>query len=128
MGPTELPIVGKIAAGKPIEAQEHIETVDLAALLAQPDCFVLRIDGDSMIDRGIRSGDLAIIRPANTVRDGDIVVALIDGEATLKEFQRIDGGRRVKLVPYNKKMTAKTYPAEEVVVQGILASIVRTQP
>ena len=128
LAPTELPFLGKVAAGRPIEAIEQAESIDLAALLLQPDCFVLRVEGDSMIDRGILDGDLAVIKPAQTARNGEIVLALVDNEATLKEFQKVDGGRRVELVPYNSDLEPQVYEADEVQVQGILSSVIRTDP
>jgi repressor LexA len=127
-GPNELPFRGKVAAGKPIEAVDRADSLDLATLLFQPDCFVLRVEGDSMIERGILDGDLVIIRPASTAVDGEIVLALIDNEATLKEFQRVDGGRQIKLRPHNQKMEARIYSAEDVQIQGILTSVIRTDP
>jgi repressor LexA len=128
LAPTELPFRGKIAAGKPIEAIEEAESIDLAALLLQPDCFVLKVEGDSMVDRGIFHDDLVVIRSAQTAKDGQVVVALVDNEATLKEFKRLDGGRKIKLIPHNPKYEAKVYAADEVEIQGILSSVIRTNP
>lgn len=127
LAPHELPFKGIIAAGKPIEAIEQDESIDLPALLIQPDCFVLRIEGCSMIDKGILDGDLVVIKSAQTAHNGQIVVALVDGEnASLKEFQKIDGGRKIKLIPHNKNLDPQLYEAERVKIQGILSSVVRT--
>ena len=127
LAPNELPFKGVIAAGKPIEAVEQNESIDLSALLIQPDCFVLRIEGDSMIDSGILDGDLVVIKPAQTARNGEIIVALVDNEnASLKEFQKIDGGRRIKLIPHNRDMEPQLYEADRIQIQGILASVIRT--
>lgn len=128
LAPSELPFLGKIAAGRPIEAIEQAETIDVASLLLQPDCFVLRIEGDSMIDRGILDGDLVVIKPAQSAHNGQIVVALVGNEATLKEFRKIDGGRSVRLIPHNANMEPQTYKADEVLIQGILSGVVRTDP
>ena len=128
LAPDELPFRGKIAAGRPIEAIEHAESINLVSLLVQPDCFVLRVEGDSMEERGIFDDDLVIIKSATTATDGQIVVAVVDNEATLKEFKKLDGGRKIKLIPYNDKYEAKTYRADEVEVQGILCSVIRTTP
>jgi repressor LexA len=128
LSPNELPFCGKIAAGKPIEAIEQAETIDIAALLLQPDCFVLRIEGDSMIERGILDGDLVVIKPAKSAHNGQIIVALVENEATLKEFQSIDGGRRIKLIPYNHALEPQIYEADKVQIQGILSSVIRTDP
>jgi len=127
LAPNELPFQGIIAAGGPIEAIERNESVDIAALLVQPDCFVLQVKGDSMIDKGILHGDMVVIKSAQTARDGQIVVALIDNEdASLKEFKKINNGRRIKLIPHNKKMDAQIYDADRVQIQGILSSVIRT--
>lgn len=128
IAPNELPFRGKIAAGKPIEAIEQAESLDIAALLLQPDCYVLRVEGDSMIDRGIQHDDLVVIKRADSARDGQIVVALVAGEATLKELKRINGGRQVQLLAHNSKYPPQTFNADEVVVQGILTSVIRLNP
>ena len=126
--PNELPFRGKIAAGKPIEAVEDAGSIDIGALILQPDCFVLKVEGDSMIERGILDGDLVIIKPTQTAKNGQIVVALVDNEATLKELKRSDGGRKIELIPYNKNYPSKTYPADAVEIQGILHGVIRTDP
>ncbi|MEQ1715296.1 MAG: transcriptional repressor LexA [Hyphomicrobium sp.] len=128
LAPTELPFCGTVAAGAPIEAIDHAEAIDLMALLVQPDCFVLRVAGESMIERGIYDGDLVIIKSARTARDGEIVVAVVDNEATLKEFKKIDGGRRIKLIPHNNQLETRIYDAAAVEIRGILTSVVRTDP
>lgn len=125
--PSELPFRGVIAAGVPIEAVEQDETIDLTSLLIQPDCFLLKIKGDSMTNSGILDGDLVVIKPANTASNGQIVVALVDNEdASLKEFQKTEGGKRIKLIPHNDAMKAQIYDADRVQIQGVLVSIVRT--
>jgi repressor LexA len=125
--PNELPFRGVIAAGVPIEAVEQDETIDLTSLLIQPDCFLLKIKGDSMINSGILDGDLVVIKPANTASNGQIVVALVDNEnASLKEFQKIEGGKSIKLIPHNDAMKAQSYDADRVQIQGVLVSVVRT--
>ena len=124
--PNELPFKGIIAAGQPIEAIEQNETINLPSLLIQPDCFVLQIKGDSMINSGILNGDLVVIKSANTANNGEIVVALVDNEnASLKEFQKIDAGKNIKLIPHNDEMAAQIYEAHRVQIQGILQSVVR---
>ncbi|MCG7922623.1 MAG: transcriptional repressor LexA [Candidatus Thiodiazotropha lotti] len=125
--PNELPYKGVIAAGMPIEAVEQDETIDLTTLLIQPDCFLLKIKGDSMINSGILDGDLVVIKPSNTASNGQIVVALVDNqEASLKEFQKIEGGKSIKLIPHNDEMKAQIYAADRLQVQGILLGVVRT--
>lgn len=125
-GPSELPFLGKTAAGKPIEAVDNSETVDLAALLMQPDCFVLRVEGDSMIGSGILPGDLVVIRSTQVAKDGQVVLALVESQSTLKELKRVDGGRKVKLIPHNEKHETQIYKSEDVQIQGVLTGVVRT--
>ncbi|MEJ2692377.1 MAG: transcriptional repressor LexA [Candidatus Thiodiazotropha sp.] len=122
--PNELPFRGVIAAGVPIEAVEQDETIDLTALLIQPDCFLLKIKGDSMINSGILDGDLVVIKPSNTASNGQIVVALVDNEdASLKEFRKTRGGKSIKLIPHNDAMKAQLYDADRVRIQGVLVSV-----
>lgn len=81
-----------------------------------------------MLERGIFDGDLVIIKSARTARDGEIVVAVVDNEATLKEFKKIDGGRRIKLISHNSQLQPRIYDADAVEIRGILTSVVRTDP
>jgi len=100
----QVPIVGRIAAGEPILAVENIDdtlTVD-KSLVGSYTTFALKVRGDSMVDAGILDGDVVIVRQQETAENGDIVVALIDDEATLKKFYR--EGRRVRLEPANSNM------------------------
>ncbi|MBY0559140.1 transcriptional repressor LexA [Hyphomicrobium sp.] len=126
LAPNELPFRGKIAAGRPIEAIEDAESIDVGALVLQPDCFTLRVEGDSMIECGILDGDLVIVKPSQTAKNGQIVVALVNNEATLKEFKRIDGGRRIELISHNKEHRSQIYASDAVEIQGILQTVVRT--
>ena len=84
LAPNQLPFCGKVAAGRPIEAIDLAETIDIPSIILQPDCFVLRVEGDSMSERGILDGDLVIVKPAETAQDGEIVVALVDDEVGTK--------------------------------------------
>ncbi len=88
-----LPLMGRVAAGAPTLSEESIEDrVDLNALFpARPGTFLLRVKGDSMVDAGIRDGDLVVVERRPTARDGQIVVALVDGEATVKRLGRLKG-------------------------------------
>lgn len=123
-----LPLLGKIAAGRPIEAIPGHDEVNIAELLLGEDRYVLQVEGDSMIDAGILDGDMVIIRRADTANDGDIVVALVDNEeATLKRLQHISG-RRIKLVPENHAMSPLIYTAERVRIQGVLVGQLRVYP
>jgi len=121
----ELPLFGRIAAGKPIEAIEDKKLVNFAHLLGGPNRYVLQVKGHSMIEEGIRNGDLVVIEHASSARSNQIVVALIDGEdATLKHIQ-FPKKDVVRLVPANKTMQAKEYPAHRVIIQGVLVGQVR---
>ena len=121
----ELPLHGRIAAGMPIEAFEDSQQLSVpAALLGPGEHYALEVSGDSMIDAGILDGDYALIQKADTARDGDIVVALVDGQdATLKYFRK--DGRTVQLDPANTAHTAQRYEANRVLVQGRLAGLLR---
>lgn len=121
--PTLLPLVGVIAAGRPIEAIEERSAVDLEDLFVSPHGnFVLRVTGDSMIDDGIRDGDYVVCERRQTARDGETVVALLeDGEATLKRYYRDRGS--VRLQPANKN-----YPpmlVKHVHIQGVAVGVLR---
>ncbi|MFK8028518.1 MAG: transcriptional repressor LexA [Gammaproteobacteria bacterium] len=121
----ELPLLGRIAAGKPIEAIEDKQLVNFAHLLGGPNRYVLQVKGHSMIEEGIRSGDLVVIEQGNTAHSNQIVVALIDGEdATLKRIQ-FPKKDLIRLLPANKTMQAKEYPAQRVTIQGVLVGQVR---
>ena len=121
----DLPLHGRIAAGVPIEAFEDHATLPVpAALLGSGEHFALEVSGDSMIEAGILDGDFALIRKADTAREGDIVVALVDGQdATLKYFHR--DGRSIRLEPANTAYQAQVYGSDRVLVQGKLAGILR---
>jgi repressor LexA len=121
----ELALVGRIAAGQPIEAIEDAEPLVVpAALLGPGDHFALEVVGDSMRDAGILDGDYALIRRCETAREGDIVVALIDGqEATLKYLRR-EGGM-IRLDPANSAYQPQRYLPSRVRIQGRLAGLLR---
>jgi repressor LexA len=120
-----LPLLGKIAAGRPIEAIPGHDEINIAEMLLGTDRYALQIEGDSMIDAGILDGDTVIIRRSDTADDGDIVVALIDDEeVTLKRLQHLSG-RRIKLTPENRAMAPLIYADERVRIQGVLAGQLR---
>ncbi len=122
-----LPLLGKIAAGRPIEATSDTQTVDLPALLAGPQRYILQVKGDSMIEEGIYDGDWVICEYADTAPDGAIVVALIDNyEATLKRLKR-NRNNTVTLSPANSQLKPMIYEAHRVKVQGIFIGLVRLQ-
>lgn len=124
---TSLPLVGKIAAGTPIEAiQNDTDFIDIPpSLLGHGEYYALLVEGDSMINAGINDGDTVIIRKTNQVRDGKIVVALVDGaEATLKRIYRRDG--KVILEAENDAYKPRILTPDRVQVQGELSSLLRT--
>lgn len=120
-----LPLLGKIAAGKPIEAIPGEDQIDLRDFFGHNN-FAVRVQGDSMIEAGIMDGDTVIIEFRETANDGDIVVALIDeSETTLKRFKRSNKGRYIKLIPANKDMEEMVYEASRVRIQGVLIGQLR---
>jgi repressor LexA len=121
----QLPLLGYIAAGRPIEAVNVPETIEVPAQLRTPQpCYVLGVRGDSMIDAGVLDGDWVVIERRDHARNGEIVVALIDGEeATLKRIeQRPDG---VTLHPANRAMQPMRYSPQRVQIQGVLVGQMR---
>ncbi len=118
-----LPVTGKIAAGRPIEAIAHPGDLDLFGVLRQgKELFALEVRGDSMVEDCIRDGDYVLCERRTTARDGETVVALLDGgEATLKRFYRENG--RVRLQPANSAMAPIL--ADRVEVQGVVVAIYR---
>ncbi len=118
-----VPILGTIAAGRPIEAIEDAEEFSLTDLI--PDGgghYLLRVQGKSMIDDHIDDGDLVVVEHRQTARNGEIVVAIVDGEeATLKRFHR--EGRRVRLQPANAEMDP-IYP-ESLEIRGVVEGVIR---
>ena len=122
----ELPLLGKVAAGAPIEA---IETEDRLAVpvdfVRRPhDAFTLRVQGESMIGEGILDGDFIVVEPRSTADNGETVVALVDGEATVKKFHRESDGI-IRLQPANPSMEPIFAPEEQVEVRGIVVSVLR---
>lgn len=122
-----LPLLGKIAAGTPIEAISHEgEYFDVpASMLGRGEYYALRVDGDSMIKAGINDEDIVIIRKTDRVSDGKIIVALVDGqEVTLKRLRRQDG--KVILEPENDAYKPRVLNPDRVQIQGELSSLIRT--
>jgi repressor LexA len=126
----EVPIVGRIAAGEPIEAVEgHVETIPFATELASEGCYALQVKGKSMIEDLIDDGDLVIVRPQDTAGNGDIVVALIldsmapEGVATLKRLYRERD--RVRLQPANATMDPIYVTPDALRIQGRVVAVVR---
>tara|TARA_B100000029_G_scaffold466230_1_gene501573 strand:+ start:76 stop:684 length:609 start_codon:yes stop_codon:yes gene_type:complete len=121
-----IPLLGRIAAGQPIEAIEGREEINLADFIMNPDRFALQVSGDSMIEAGILDGDTVIIKHQNTAENGDIIVALIDGlEATLKRLKKLPDGM-ILLIPENKLMEGIIYEAERIQIQGVVVGQLRS--
>ncbi len=119
-----MPIIGKVAAGVPITAQENVEgdfVLPSSFVPRGSDAFMLRVQGDSMIDAAILDGDLIVVRPQKTASNGEIVVAMLEGEATVKRFYREAG--RIRLQPENQAM-APIY-ASDVEIVGRVEAVVR---
>lgn len=121
-----LPLLGYIAAGKPIEAVEQRETIQVPGLLrTNRPCFVLQVRGDSMIEDGILDGDHIIVEQRDQARNGDIIVALIDGsDATLKRIEQTPG--EVILHPANSGMSPMHFSPHQVTIQGVLVGQMRS--
>ncbi len=121
--PTRLPLVGTIAAGRPIEAIEDRQVLDLEELFVSPhETFVLRVRGDSMIEDNICDGDYVVVERRNTAQNGETVVALLDdGEATLKRFYRDAEG--IRLQPANRDYAPIRVP--NVQIQGVVVGVIR---
>ena len=121
----EVPLLGRIAAGQPVEAIAGEDTLNFADFAGDPDTFALKVRGDSMIEDHICDGDYVLIEKTGDARDGDIVVALVDGaETTLKRFYN-EPGDRVRLQPANASMLP-IYVAKALVrIQGKLIAVLR---
>ncbi len=121
----EVPLVGRIAAGAPMEAVEQREMLNFADFAGGRDTFALEVRGDSMIDDHICDGDLILAERATDIHDGDIVVALVAGnEATLKRFYR-ESEEMVRLQPANAALQPILVPARDVQIQGRLLAVLR---
>lgn len=123
-GGDRLPLLGRIAAGKPVEAIETAETISLGDIIGAREVFALEVRGDSMRDEHIVSGDFVLVERTKNAREGEIVVALVDGnDATLKRFYR-EGGL-VRLQPSNAEMAPIYAPAANVSIQGRVLGMLR---
>ncbi len=122
--PMTVRLLGLIAAGRPIEAIENPEPIEVpASMLGPGERYALRVRGESMIEDGIQDGDLVLVRRAARAENGQTVVAVVDGEATLKRFFR--RGPRIELRPANAALRPKRWPASRVEIRGILVGLLR---
>lgn len=122
----ELPFVGVIAAGRPIEAIENVSYMAIPEQIkTEKPCYVLKVKGDSMVEEGIFDGDWVIIEQRSHARNGEIVVALVDKtEATLKFIEQYP--HETLLIPANSKMQAMRYQPHQVEIQGVLVGQMRS--
>jgi len=121
----EIPLLGRIAAGSPVEAVEQQETLNFADFAGNGETFALEVRGNSMIEDHICDGDLILLEKVTQARDGDIVVALVAGsETTLKRFYR-EPGEIVRLQPANASLRPILVPARDVQIQGRLLAVLR---
>ena len=119
-----LPLLGRIAAGQPIEAVQNPETISLADFVRSKEVFVLEVRGDSMQDEHIMDGDYVMVERIRVARNGEIVVALVDGsDTTLKRFYK--EGDHIRLQPSNAAMRPIIVPAASVEIQGRVIGVLR---
>jgi repressor LexA len=120
----ELPLVGRIAAGRPVEQVEQPETISLTDFTRAKDVFVLQVTGESMQDEHIVDGDYVLVEKSQTARNGEIVVALVNGsDTTLKRFYK--EGDMIRLQPSNAAMEPIMVPAANVQIQGRVVGVLR---
>jgi repressor LexA len=124
-GISSLPLIGRIAAGRPVETLENPETISLGDFArASKEVFVLEVTGESMQDEHIIDGDYVMVEKTQTARNGEIVVALVGGaETTLKRFYR--EGESIRLQPANVTMQPIIVPANDVQIQGRVIGVLR---
>jgi len=119
------PLVGYVAAGQPILAEQNIEDyIPVTGALAKHGAFCLRVHGDSMIDDGIFEGDTVVVDPTLKPKRGDVVVALVDDDATVKYYY--PKGREVELRPANSTMSPIVVPTSALQIQGVVVSVQRS--
>jgi len=120
----QLPLLGIVSAGSPIEVFEQTEYIDALEAYCNKDNFMLRVEGDSMIDDGILNGDYIIAKKVQVAQPGDTVIASIDGEATLKRFYI--GSNGIELHPRNNKYNViHVNESDEFIIQGKLVAVIR---
>jgi len=121
----ELPLLGYVAAGEPIEAIATAESIAVPeSLVGKRDTYVLRVRGESMIDEQIRDGDYVIVEDRKTAENGEMVIALLEhSDVTLKKFYRENG--QVRLQPANPAMQPLVVPADRIQVQGVVIGVMR---
>jgi repressor LexA len=125
-----VPIIGRVSAGAPLLAEQHVEATiqfDPALLplsVRRQILFGLRVNGDSMQEMGIYDGDIVIARQTDMARNGDVVVAMVDGDTTVKNFHL--AGDQIELRPANHEYPCLAYPRQKVAIQGVIVALQRT--
>ena len=122
----ELPLLGRVAAGSPIEAIQSTETIFVPEdMVGRRETYVLQVKGDSMIEEQIRDGDYVIVENRRSARDGEMVVALLDEEnVTLKKMYR-EGGGKVRLQPANARLKPLVVDQDRLRIQGVVIGVLR---
>ena len=124
-GAVEIPLAGRIAAGQPIEVEPEGESVAVPeAFTRRGQNYVLRVNGHSMIEDGIHDGDFVIVNRREKAQNGEMVAALVNGEATLKRYYR-EGDGRIRLQPANERMSPIWASEADVKVQGVVVGLMR---
>ena len=119
-----VPLLGLVAAGRPIEPFPQEESIEVpSSLLGKGEHFVLRVRGESMVDDGILDGDFVVVSRREKAESGQTVVALVRGEATLKRYY--SEGQRIRLQPANSAMKPLTFDARDVTIQGVVTGLIR---
>ena len=129
-----IPFLGRVAAGSPIERIHDNEFINIPASMIKSavNHFALQVEGDSMIDEGIFDGDTLIVQSHKSARDGDLVVASINDEATVKKYffkthpEKMQQGKLIELRPANPRLKSMWYPAEDVEIKGLVRALFRT--
>lgn len=120
----ELPLLGTVAAGKPIEAVPDARVIEVPpSMAARGDCFVLQVEGDSMEEEGIMDGDFIVVRKQATAENGETVVVLLDNEATVKKYYR--RGNRVELRPAHPRMKPILVTEGDLRIEGKVVGVMR---
>jgi repressor LexA len=124
-GAVELPLLGRVAAGRPIEALETADTISVPEeLIRRQNTFVLKVVGSSMINDGILDGDYIVVEERHDAANGETVVAVVDGEATVKRFFR-EGPGRIRLQPANDAMAPLLVQDRDCALRGVVVAVMR---
>lgn len=123
----QIPLLGNVAAGSPLDIESNQDSAQICvpeAMVYKGECFALRVQGESMIDDCIMDGDVIVVRSTSSVKNGDTVVALVEGAATVKRYMKKD--KSVELHPRNKTMSPIIVKGGDFQIQGIVVGLMRT--